>query len=132
MANLDILLIKWENRLMGDTSQCSLNTVDGIGFMICEPTPFSPRWYSHKFNGPGLCYELAIYRGYCSDIKVYHPDHGTNDQKIAMGKACACHETANWQLKNWNVRSKRFRHSLKKHHLVFCAVLVIEQIKIQH
>lgn len=25
-----------------------------------EPTPFNPKWYSHKFRGPGLRYEIAI------------------------------------------------------------------------
>ena len=27
---------------------------------ICEPTPFSPKRYSHKFHGPGLRYEIGI------------------------------------------------------------------------
>ena len=36
-------------------------SVDGVHFPILEPrrTP-SARWYSHKFNGPGLSYELAL------------------------------------------------------------------------
>jgi hypothetical protein len=25
-----------------------------------EPTPFSRRWYSHKFKGPGVRYEVAL------------------------------------------------------------------------
>ena len=35
-------------------------TVDGTDFQIQEPTPFSPMWYSHKFNGPALRYEVAV------------------------------------------------------------------------
>ena len=35
-------------------------TVDGSDFRIQEPRPFSPIWFSHKFNGPGLRYELGI------------------------------------------------------------------------
>lgn len=35
-------------------------TVDGVDFAIPEPTQFSPRWYSHKFKGPGLRYEIAV------------------------------------------------------------------------
>ena len=35
-------------------------TVDGTDFMICEPTPFNPIWYSKKFDGPGLRYEVGI------------------------------------------------------------------------
>jgi hypothetical protein len=34
--------------------------VDGIDFDIQEPTNFSSRWYSHKFRGPGLRYEIAV------------------------------------------------------------------------
>lgn len=35
-------------------------TVDGTDFEIYEPTPFSPGWYSHKFKGAGLRYEVAL------------------------------------------------------------------------
>lgn len=35
-------------------------TVDGTDFRINEPSPFSPQWYSHKFKGPGLRYEVAL------------------------------------------------------------------------
>ena len=35
-------------------------SIDGTDFRICEPSPFSAKWYSHKFHGPGLRYELGI------------------------------------------------------------------------
>jgi hypothetical protein len=35
-------------------------TIDGTYFSIYEPTPFSTEWFSHKFKGPGVRYELAI------------------------------------------------------------------------
>lgn len=35
-------------------------TVDGTDFRIEEPKPFSSRWYSHKFKGPGLRYEIGV------------------------------------------------------------------------
>lgn len=35
-------------------------SVDGTDFEIHEPTPFSSGWYSHKFRGPGLRYEVAL------------------------------------------------------------------------
>jgi hypothetical protein len=38
---------------------CSV-TVDGTYFIIYEPTNFSKKWFSHKFNGPGIRYEVAI------------------------------------------------------------------------
>ena len=52
--------IEWENRLVDDIGcQCKV-TVDGTDFMINQPTPFSKTWYSHKFNGPGVRYEIAV------------------------------------------------------------------------
>lgn len=35
-------------------------SVDGTDCRIREPSPFSSKWYSHKFNGPGLRYEVGI------------------------------------------------------------------------
>jgi hypothetical protein len=35
-------------------------TVDGTDCRICEPTPFNPKWYSHKFKGAGLRYEVGV------------------------------------------------------------------------
>jgi hypothetical protein len=35
-------------------------TIDGTDFSIYEPAPFSTEWFSHKFKGPGVRYELAI------------------------------------------------------------------------
>jgi DDE superfamily endonuclease len=40
-------------------SQCLLS-VDGTDCPIREPSEFSGRWYSHKFKGAGLRYEVAI------------------------------------------------------------------------
>ncbi len=34
--------------------------MDGTDFKIEEPTPFSTKWFSHKFKGPGLRYEVGI------------------------------------------------------------------------
>ena len=35
-------------------------TIDGIDLGINEPTPFDPLWYSHKFNGPAIRYEIGV------------------------------------------------------------------------
>lgn len=37
-----------------------MTTVDGTDFPIYEPKPFSTKWYSHKFKGPGLRYEVCL------------------------------------------------------------------------
>ena len=41
------------------TNSCFV-TVDGTDFRIWEPTPFSASWYSHKFHGAGVRYEVVI------------------------------------------------------------------------
>lgn len=35
-------------------------TVDGTDFRIQEQAPFDRKWYSHKFKGPGLRYEVGV------------------------------------------------------------------------
>ena len=35
-------------------------SVDGTDFRICEPAPFSPKWFSHKFRSAGLRYEIGV------------------------------------------------------------------------
>ena len=56
--------IKWENRKVGDTGNDCLVSVDGVDFEIQEPFPYvrgvSQIWFSHKFKGPGLRYEVGI------------------------------------------------------------------------
>ena len=52
--------IKWHKRLGGRSFDGCRISVDGTDERICEPTPFGPKWYSHKFHGPGLRYEIGI------------------------------------------------------------------------
>lgn len=53
--------IIWDKRfdgaVEGQTCFCSL---DGVDFKILEPIPFDKRWYSHKFRGPGIRYEIGL------------------------------------------------------------------------
>jgi len=35
-------------------------SVDGTDFRIEEQTPFDKAWFSHKFKGPGLRYEVGV------------------------------------------------------------------------
>lgn len=35
-------------------------SVDGTDCRIFEPTPFSANWYSHKFHGAGVRYEVGV------------------------------------------------------------------------
>ena len=59
-------------------------TVDASDFRINEPTPFDPVWYSHKFNGPALRYEMgiSIQTGYICWISGPFPAGEFNDLEI--------------------------------------------------
>lgn len=52
--------IKLENRFIADNGSRCLMTVDGTDFRILEPQPFHKKWYSHKYHGPGLRYEVGL------------------------------------------------------------------------
>ena len=52
--------IFWENGYIGDNGSHCLVSVDATDFAILEPCPFDPKWFSHKINSAGLCYEIAI------------------------------------------------------------------------
>lgn len=62
LADLASTLVQWSNR----KENCARAdypfkiSVDGVDFRIKEPIPFDPKWYSHKFNGPGVRYEIAL------------------------------------------------------------------------
>jgi len=59
-------------------------SIDGTDFRIMEQKEFDRKWYSHKFQGPGLRYEIGlcirtgfivwVYGGrpcgQCSDLKL--------------------------------------------------------------
>jgi DDE superfamily endonuclease len=46
--------------MQADPYQVCKLTVDGTDFWIYEPTPFDPKWFSHKINGPAVRYEVAV------------------------------------------------------------------------
>lgn len=56
--------INWNRRLLD--SPCHIGpytlytSVDGTDCPINEQQPFNPKWYSHKFHGPGLRYEIGL------------------------------------------------------------------------
>ena len=58
-SNVNIQIV-WENRKLGDSADDCLVSVDCTDFEIQEPTAFWKGWYSHKFKGPGLRYEIAV------------------------------------------------------------------------
>mmetsp|Transcript_13389 Transcript_13389/g.25135 ORF Transcript_13389/g.25135 Transcript_13389/m.25135 type:complete len:299 (-) Transcript_13389:59-955(-) len=62
LADSASTLVQWSNRKIN----CARAdypfkiSVDGVDFRIKEPIPFDPKWYSHKFNGSGVRYEIAL------------------------------------------------------------------------
>ncbi|KAF0738930.1 hypothetical protein Ae201684_005301 [Aphanomyces euteiches] len=53
--------INWDNRFDNAHPEATLFvSLDGTDFRIREPSEFDPCWYSHKFHGPGLRYEIGI------------------------------------------------------------------------
>ncbi|KDO22032.1 hypothetical protein SPRG_12241 [Saprolegnia parasitica CBS 223.65] len=59
VAKLEI--IDWEARRIGARpADTVLVSLDGTDCRIYEPTPFDKKWYSHKFHGPGVRYEVGL------------------------------------------------------------------------
>ena len=71
---------------MADPHQQCKITVDGTNFQIQEPIPFNPKWYSRKFKGPGLRYEVAvcIKTGWIVWVNGQFPAGEWPDRKIAQ------------------------------------------------
>ena len=76
--------IKWHKRLGGRSFDGCRISVDGTDVRICEPTPLSPKWYSHKFHGPGLRNEIgiAIETGYIVRAHGPFPSGKYSDARI--------------------------------------------------
>jgi hypothetical protein len=63
ISDLRFEVILLENRFQGlgpSTTQTCFLSVDGIDCPVLEPYPFDGKWYSHKFNGPAVKYELGV------------------------------------------------------------------------
>ncbi|ETV65662.1 hypothetical protein H257_17657 [Aphanomyces astaci] len=53
--------IEWDRCLeLSRPSERAFVSLDGSDFRIQEQIPFDRKWYSHKFHGPGLRYEVGI------------------------------------------------------------------------
>ena len=63
IAALKDEVIHLDNRFEGLDAVVSTNcfiSVDGTDCPVFKPWPFSKKMYSHKLNGPGLKYEVAV------------------------------------------------------------------------
>ena len=56
-----VRVIDFESRhVNGNFGYVCKVSIDGTDCQIWEPSPFSTKWYSHKFHGAGLRYEIGI------------------------------------------------------------------------
>jgi len=63
IASLKPDVIQVDKRFEGYTPSSGttcLMSVDGIDCMVNEPWPFDKKWYSQKFNGPAVKYEVGV------------------------------------------------------------------------
>ena len=134
----------------------------GTDFEIYEPSPFDRKWFSHKFHGPGLRYEVGLSIvtgdivwvnggvpcGEWPDLRLARDsytdmvdpgektvaDEGYSDDNyfIHHKKIMSRHETVNRRLKQFGVLSQRFRHDRRLHPPCFHAVANMTQLMIAH
>ena len=60
ILTLSLEKVHWNRRLLGRAHRFFKASVDGTDFRIQDPVPFSEKWYSYKFKGPGLRYEVGL------------------------------------------------------------------------
>ena len=54
-------VICWERRhVHGNENDIAKVSIDGTDCEINEPSPWDSKWYSHKFHGAGLRYEIGV------------------------------------------------------------------------
>ena len=97
---LTLLQIKLQNRFRNDIGNRALMTVDGTDFRIAEPHPYSKAgnkvWYSHKFKGPGLRYEVGV----CirtGDICWYYGPHPASMHDLTIFRNKLKHLLPHWE-----------------------------------
>ena len=95
--------IKWSNRFHNDKGRTCKVTVDGTDYSILEQPmkgkkrpkgkdgrrlKWNPKWYSHKYEGPGVRYETAvcIQTGDIVSIEGPFPAGSWPDSKIFNNK----------------------------------------------
>jgi hypothetical protein len=79
---------------MQDNGSICKMTVDGTDCKIWEPQPFNPKWYSHKFKGSNVRYEigLCIQTGWIVWLNGLFPCGAYPDLQIARSYLFHCLE----------------------------------------
>lgn len=130
-------------------------SVDGTDFLIYEPSSSSPRWFSHKFKGPGLSMAAGnvvwgcgpFPCGECNDLTIYpmrmkhlldpeekvigdkgYLDTDSDAFRTENSMILARNETVNRRLKQILVLGSHFNHPLSRHAVCFYAVLNLVEL----
>lgn len=135
-------------------------SLDGTDFQIFEPSKFDRKWFSHKFLGPGVRYEVGLniitgdivwinggvpcgewpdlrlardsYTSMVNLNEMTVADEGYNDRNffIYNKEIMARHETVNRRLKQFGVLHQKFRHQRHLHPQCLHAVANLTQLMI--
>jgi hypothetical protein len=109
-----------------------------------EPTEFDPKWFSHKFRGPGVRYEIGLciatgnivwahggYRcGQWPDSRLAREAFIARSSGDPLKKILARHETVNKRVKQFYCMKDVFRHVLTLHPSFFRDCVNLTQIMI--
>jgi DDE superfamily endonuclease len=140
-----------------------IGSIDGTHCPIEEPHQKpDPIWYSHKFNGPGLAYQIVVsvqeskilsitgpYMAGEQDITIFRKQdgishlssHDSEEAKNYKKRVRARHETLNKRLKDSKSLGTPFRHfdsrrytldNFDDHKYVFFSVCVLVQYDLQY
>ena len=75
IASLEENVIRFDDRFIDwDNVTTCLMSVDGTHCPVNEPWPFDPKWFSHKFNGPAVTYEVGVCIKTGSIVWIYGPE----------------------------------------------------------
>ena len=104
--------------------------MDGTDCRILEPTPFSAKWYSHKFNGPGVRYEVGVRIADCMICWVHGPFPAGKfpDQKIFS----SCLQQKLFQTREFIVADGGYRGAILSHGITDAQNDLIVRIRARH
>ena len=94
IAELKDDIIKLENPFEGLDAVCNTNcfiSVNGTDCPVFEPYPFSKSMYSHKLNGPGVKYEVAVCLKTAKIVWINGPFEGSKHDGTIFRQGLSTH-----------------------------------------
>ena len=145
-------LIKLENRFEGLGAICTTNcfmSVDGTNCPVHEPYPFSTKMFSHKFNGPGLKYEVGIclqtghivwingpFEGGMSDSKIFREEGLStllyDQEAVEVDRGYGGDSRLKTPQVNWNRKERQMKSNARSQHEIVNGRLKIFNVLTTH